>query len=62
MIKRGDLVVVSHWRDFDTRDAVAVGRFDYWKDGYFYIQESMRGYKFCRRVVKRNVIMKDKVK
>ena len=53
-LKYGDLVVVSHWRDFDfPNDAVQLGRFSHCEDGYFYVQHSRRGYKYCRRVEKK---------
>lgn len=45
-----DLVVVSHWSDFDLNDAVFLGKFKECRGGYFYIQNSGRGFKYCRKV------------
>lgn len=51
----GDLVVVSHWSDFDwPSDAVELGILSNVKDGYYYINNNMRGYKHCK-VVHRKV-------
>lgn len=46
-----DLVAVAHWSDFDTADAVQVGRFSHFRDGHYYILESGRGWRYCRRVL-----------
>jgi len=54
--KVGSLVVVSHWSDFDfPMDAVFLGRFAEYKDGYFYIQEQQRGFKYCRKVSRQKI-------
>ena len=55
-IKKGDLVVVSHWSDFDfPSDEVRLGRFERFADGYFYIEGIQRGYMNCRTVNPVNV-------
>lgn len=46
----GKLVVVSHWSDFKLEDATKLGILNYIKDGYFYIADDSRGYRFCRLV------------
>jgi len=47
----GDLVVVSHWSDFDwPHDAVELGILTEIKGGYYYINNAKRGYKHCRFV------------
>lgn len=49
--KAGSLVVVSHWLDFDyPYDAVKLGIFKEYKDGYWYIEFDSRGYRYCREV------------
>ena len=47
----GELVVVSQWPDFDLQDAVVLGLFSQYKDGFFYVQMNHRGFKYCRKVV-----------
>jgi hypothetical protein len=47
----GDLVVVSHWSDFDwPRDAVELGRLTEIREGYYYVNGSRRGFKHCKLV------------
>lgn len=52
----GKLVVVSHWSDFDyPADAVRLGRLRDIRDGYFYIDNLSRGYRYCRKVSRQNI-------
>jgi hypothetical protein len=54
--KVGSLVVVSHWRDFYyLYDAVKLGQFEEYRDGYWYIIDDERGYRYCRKVSNREV-------
>ena len=51
----GDLVVVSHWSDYDwPHDAVELGILREVRDGYYYINDSKRGYKHCKFVHRKN--------
>lgn len=44
----GDLVVVSHWSDFDyPYDNVRLGILTRKVDGYYYVDDYYRGYKHC---------------
>ena len=59
MPKYGQLVVVSRWRDFDfPMDAVFLGKFDRYDDGYWYVQEMKRGFKHCRKVSRQEIKLK----
>jgi len=52
----GKLVVVSHWMDFDfPMDAVYLGILEKYEGGYYYIEGSKRGFKYCRPVSKREL-------
>jgi hypothetical protein len=52
----GKLVVVSHWPDFKLEDATKLGVLREIKDGYFYINNDSRGYRYCRKVSQKLVI------
>lgn len=54
--KIGDLIVVAHWSNFDMADgSVRVGSFEKYEQGYWYIKESMRGYRYARAVSNKNI-------
>jgi len=47
---------VSHWSDFDIRDgSVFVGRLRKVESGYWYIEDSNRGFKYARKVIRQNI-------
>lgn len=48
----GKLVCVAHWSDFDMMDATQLGVLREVRDGYFYIDDNMRGFRYCREVGK----------
>ena len=61
--KVGSLVVVAQWSDFDySYDAVKLGRFKEYRNGYWYILEDYRGYRHCRKVSNKEVKVGEKEK
>lgn len=51
----GELVVVSHWQDFKLEDATVLGILREYRDGYFYVVGSRRGFRHCRKVMGREI-------
>ena len=55
----GKLVVVAHWSDFDLMDATKLGVLQRVHKGYFYIEDDVRGYRYCRPVSNLKLRRKD---
>ena len=50
----GDLVVVSHWSDFDyPNDPVFLGILTKIENGYYYINDEIRGFVYCKFVYRK---------
>jgi len=50
-LKLGELIVVSHYSDFDfPQDVIQLGKFEKIINGYIYIQGNNRGFKYFKRL------------